>query len=511
MLASTNPPPMPSRTLARPLMLVVTLSVILLAGPFSPAGAQTVEENPATTSPVAVPFIGSYEIWCTSFNPAPGDRCRNHHTTPAIDFGMEVGTPIRAAGDGIVEEIETSCSGPGWCRNGAGNFISIAHADGRFSRYLHLTDVFVEEGQIITVGDLIGTSGETGQSSSPHLHYDEHFPRGTRSPMGEWLGCVDGQIVRYPDVFGETDWNDVPYGSIVRNDGYDCLTGVPAEQTSPPIVISGDSIFGITIEGLGSYDVEITMANDSTTTLVLSGGTLITQPAPDEAVSVRLRDRSAAAVRTWSEPVVYDPMIIPSGPLCRGLHASSGLIGTTAADVIIGTDGPDVIDGRGGNDIICAGAGNDSIHGGRGSDFIRAGDGDDFVSGGFGRDEVRGGNGDDDIRGGNGPDVLWGGPGTDSIHGTAGNDTIDGGPDNDLVIGGIGHDVLRGGSGDDRIEGRNGRDYLGGGGGNDALFGGNGLDRLVGAAGDDTFDGGPRSDRCATDDEDTGVLVECER
>ncbi len=498
--------------LAHPLALAAALLVMVLASPLSPtaASAQTVEENPAEASPVGVPFIGSYEIWCTSRNPAPGDRCRSHHSTPAIDLGMEVGEPIRATGNGVVEEVETSCSGPGWCRNGAGNFISIAHADGRFSRYLHLTDVLVEEGQIITVGDLIGTSGETGQSSSPHLHYDEHFPRGTRSPMGVWLGCVDGEVVRYPEVFGQTDWNLVPYGSIVRNDGYDCLTGIEAQPTDPPIVISGESAFGITAEGTGAYDVEITYSDDTTTTFTLVAGTLNRQPAPSAAVSVRMRDRTSNSL-TWSVPVVYDPALLPVAPVCDGLHASSGFIGTTAADVIIGTDGSDVIDGRGGNDVICAGGGDDSIHGGRGQDWIQGGPGSDIISGGFGLDKIWSGDGDDDVRGGNGPDQIWGGAGADTVNGNAGNDRVEGGTDDDLVIGGIGHDQLRGGADDDRIEGRNGRDYLGGGLGDDALFGGNGFDRLVGAGGDDSFDGGLKDDRCATDDDDTAPLVDCER
>ncbi len=494
------------------LALAAALVVMVLASPLSPtaASAQTMEQNLAGASPVGVPFIGSYEIWCTAGNPAPGDRCRSHHATPAIDFGMTVGTTIRATGNGVVEEIETSCSGPGWCRNGAGNFISIAHADGRFSRYLHLTDVLVAEGQLITVGDVIGTSGETGQSSSPHLHYDEHFPRGTRSPMGVWLGCVDGEVVRYPDVFGETDWSDVPYGSIVRNDGYECLTGAALDTTDPPIVISGETTFAITVEGQGSYDVEISYLDNTTTTFTIAAGTLNRQPAPSEAVSIRLRDRTSSSL-TWSSPVVYDPSLLPDLPSCNGLHASSGFIGTTAADVIIGTDGSDVIDGRGGNDIICGGAGDDAIHGGRGQDWIQGGDGSDTISGGFGLDKIWAGNGNDDVRGGNGPDEIFGGAGADRVDGNEGNDLVEGGSGNDTVLGGIGHDVLRGGPDDDRIEGRNGRDYLGGGLGDDSLFGGNGLDRLVGAAGDDSFDGGLKDDRCATDAEDSAPLVDCER
>ena len=491
--------------------LAAAAIVMVLSGPLTPraASAQT-SDTPSLDTPIGVPFIGSYEVWCTSRNPAPFNLCRSHHGTPAIDFGMTVGTPVRATGNGIVEEVETSCSGPGWCRNGAGNFISIAHADGRFSRYLHLTDVYVEAGDIISIGDLIGTSGETGQSSSPHLHYDEHFPRGTRSPMGEWLGCVDGEIVKYPDVFGETDWNLVPYGSIVRNDGYDCLTGVPPEPTAPPIVTPGVDQFAISAEGFTVFDLEITSEDGTTSLLTLNSGVLLRQPEPVGPVSIRLRDRLSNTL-TWSVPVTYDPGVAPTGPFCDGLQASSGLIGTTAADVIIGTAGADRIDGRGGSDVICAGEGDDTIIGGRGMDWIDAGPGADIVSGGLGLDQIFGGDGDDSVTAGNGADRVFGGPGNDTLNGNFGNDHVEGGPGADTVIGGIGHDWLLGGPGDDRLEGRNGRDYLGGGLGDDQLFGNNGLDRLVGAGGDDSFDGGPKDDRCATDAEDRAPLVECER
>ena len=158
-----------------------TLVLSLLASLLTPSTVGAHDESEGTvgeasTTPIAAPFVGSFEVWCTMGNPAPGTLCRTHHSSPAIDFGMDPGTPINATGHGVVEEIETTCVGTNFCRGGAGNFIAILHDDGRYSRYLHLDEVFVDEGQVVDVGDVIGTSGITGQTSAPHLHYDEQFP-----------------------------------------------------------------------------------------------------------------------------------------------------------------------------------------------------------------------------------------------------------------------------------------------------------------------------------------------
>ena len=508
------------RLLRRHVLLVCTATlgivIVLFGTPTAPAGAETALAT-AETSPIGVPFIGTYEIWCTDRNPAPGDRCSRHHGSPAIDLGMDIGTPINATGSGVVIETETGC-GPGFCRGGAGNFISIGHADGSFSRYLHLTDVFVEAGDEITVGDEIGTSGISGQSSSAHLHYDEHFPAGTRTPMGPWIGCVAGEQVRYPDVFGHTDWNDVPYGSLVVNDGYGCLDGVDVSDVPRPVVLPGGERFGViapTNDATAIFELSIDRQDDAPPSIrTLRGTALATFDTPDAPVALRIRAKIGERWAEWSDPVPYDPATVDSTlPTCHGLHATTeAMTGTPTVDVIIGTDGDDTIDGRGGNDVICGNDGDDVIKAGLGQDLVWGGAGGDTISGGRGADKIWADDGDDSVRGGDGPDMVMGGLGNDTLHGTAGNDHVNGGGGDDLVIGGIGHDRLYGSLGSDDLEGRNGRDYLGGGRGDDSLAGGNGRDRLVGAGGTDSFDGGSGDDRCAPDpDQPTELYEGCER
>lgn len=91
----------------------------------------------------------------------------------AIDFNMPIGTPIVAARDGKVVSLEESHKD--W--NGkdlAENYVFIQHNDGTVARYFHLTHqgALVNLGENVKAGDVIGKSGNTGQSGGPHLHFD---------------------------------------------------------------------------------------------------------------------------------------------------------------------------------------------------------------------------------------------------------------------------------------------------------------------------------------------------
>jgi hypothetical protein len=190
-----------------------------------PSGVAASE--PATAD--AVPFVGTFTVECTQGNPSPGGVCDHHHSYPgAMDLDLPVGTPVRAAGPGTVVFVNSTCAvGDTGCQSGAGRWVGVTHPDGKSSRYLHLQSVSVSVGQAVTTGTVVGTSGITGNAAvNPHLHYDEQKPLGTRASMGEMYACHGSSLVVYPDVLGETQWADVPYGSPIRNDGYGCLGGV---------------------------------------------------------------------------------------------------------------------------------------------------------------------------------------------------------------------------------------------------------------------------------------------
>lgn len=82
-----------------------------------------------------------------------------------IDFSGPKGSPIYATGDGVVEKTVKS-------KTGYGNNIIINHGYGYKTRYAHLNSINVKKGDKIKRGQKIGTLGNTGKSSGPHLHYE---------------------------------------------------------------------------------------------------------------------------------------------------------------------------------------------------------------------------------------------------------------------------------------------------------------------------------------------------
>lgn len=81
-----------------------------------------------------------------------------------FDIAGPPGLPLVAAADGVVVD---SSFDPGY-----GNNIIVRHRYGFHTRYAHLHQVFVREGQRISQGERIGTLGSSGFSSGPHLHFE---------------------------------------------------------------------------------------------------------------------------------------------------------------------------------------------------------------------------------------------------------------------------------------------------------------------------------------------------
>lgn len=90
-------------------------------------------------------------------------KVRKMHT--GIDFAAPIGTPIYAAADGLVANVDISFTG-------YGKKIEIDHGFGYRTRYAHMHAFAVRSGQHVKRGQLIGYVGDTGLSTSPHLHYE---------------------------------------------------------------------------------------------------------------------------------------------------------------------------------------------------------------------------------------------------------------------------------------------------------------------------------------------------
>ncbi|MCJ7816838.1 MAG: M23 family metallopeptidase [Candidatus Aenigmarchaeota archaeon] len=96
-----------------------------------------------------------------------------------IDIKADRGSDVFAVADGIITEAYGLCAeGNKDCNHKYGNSITIRHDSGKlgkstyFTHYSHLTSVLVKVGDPVTKGARIGTTGNTGLSSGPHLHFE---------------------------------------------------------------------------------------------------------------------------------------------------------------------------------------------------------------------------------------------------------------------------------------------------------------------------------------------------
>ncbi|WP_133500327.1 peptidoglycan DD-metalloendopeptidase family protein [Cognatilysobacter terrigena] len=103
----------------------------------------------------------------------------------AIDLAAPIGTPVLAARDGVVMEVESDFSRAGLNREryaGRANLIRILHDDGTMGVYAHLKvdGMLVRAGQRVRAGQTIALSGNTGFTTGPHLHFAVQVNRGMR-------------------------------------------------------------------------------------------------------------------------------------------------------------------------------------------------------------------------------------------------------------------------------------------------------------------------------------------
>ena len=126
----------------------------------------SIKEEGFVMPPMEMPLE---DISYTQTGAGIGTKINPFYTTTAqhngVDFIVAQDTPVKASADGIVSDVNHSLKGEG-------NTVTIKHKGGYRTRYLHLYEIKVQQGQSVKKGKVIGTAGMSGNSYAPHLHYE---------------------------------------------------------------------------------------------------------------------------------------------------------------------------------------------------------------------------------------------------------------------------------------------------------------------------------------------------
>ena len=142
-------------------------SVTAARGLATSAQASDARTGSGATAPTREGPSYSYPVtWGTPISGKFGDVSSSWPRGHAgMDFNGETGDPVYAATDGRVQYAEFNFGG-------YGNLVMIMRNDGTQTRYAHLDKIKVRKGDRVSAGDLIGTMGNSGDSSGSHLHFE---------------------------------------------------------------------------------------------------------------------------------------------------------------------------------------------------------------------------------------------------------------------------------------------------------------------------------------------------
>ena len=161
--------------------------------------------------PSGLPFSKDMEHWLSS---SYGRRLhpvyKRWHLHKGADFGMSEGNPIKATADGIVSFVGNN--------SGYGKTVVVSHRYGFKTYYGHLSKILVQSGQIVSKGETVALSGNTGVSTGPHLHYEiRHFGKAINP-----VNFLSWRIDNYENFFAEQealplDWDELVADILARD------------------------------------------------------------------------------------------------------------------------------------------------------------------------------------------------------------------------------------------------------------------------------------------------------
>ena len=134
--------------------------------------AQQRSSVPAVVAPSGSGVLG----WPVSGPVTSGFGVRWGRMHEGIDIAVGEGTPVRAAAAGTVIYA-------GWM-SGYGNLVAVDHRNGLSTAYAHNSSLAVSVGQSVAAGEVVSYSGNTGNSTGPHVHFEVRVDGSAVDPLG---------------------------------------------------------------------------------------------------------------------------------------------------------------------------------------------------------------------------------------------------------------------------------------------------------------------------------------
>jgi murein DD-endopeptidase MepM/ murein hydrolase activator NlpD len=150
-------------------------------------------QNGVLSWPVPSPRITQY-FGNTPFSTA-NPQIYNGHGHTGLDLAASVGTPIKAALNGVVlgtGNTDLTCPNASY-----GKWVFVKHPNGLSTLYAHLSQILVSQGQSVVTGQTVGLSGQTGYATGPHLHFGVYASSGSEISSFPSASCP-GHIYTMP-------------------------------------------------------------------------------------------------------------------------------------------------------------------------------------------------------------------------------------------------------------------------------------------------------------------------
>ncbi|WP_059106024.1 peptidoglycan DD-metalloendopeptidase family protein [Shouchella shacheensis] len=186
-----------------------------------------------------------------------GTRDASHF---GIDIGAAKGTPVVSALAGTVSRSYTSDT--------YGETVFVLHPNGYETVYAHLDVRFVEEGQAVDQGTMLGTVGNSGHSFGDHLHFEVH--------KGRWN--IEKSESVDPLAFLEEDQLPTYTAFMDKHEVRPANASMHAEEHETVTVAPGDTVYQLSRENEVAVEELIAWNNLDAQATIVTGETLRLYP-----------------------------------------------------------------------------------------------------------------------------------------------------------------------------------------------------------------------------------------